>query len=149
MAQGYGPRWLATRACAVIWLLATFYCLPALAASWTVEGRVVGVSDGDTITVLDRGNVQHKIRLSGIDAPEKGQAFGERAKENLSKLVFDRYVEAHCHKKDPLRPPSLQGHARLDRREYRTDQGGDGVVVSGVREGADGGGPRELRGGGR
>ena len=61
---------------------------------------MVGVSDGDTITVLDRAKVQHKIRLAGIDAPEKGQAFGERAKENLSKFVFDRQVEAHCHKKD-------------------------------------------------
>jgi endonuclease YncB( thermonuclease family) len=61
---------------------------------------VVGVSDGDTITILDRAKVQHKIRLSGIDAPEKGQAFGDRAKENLSRLVFDKTVEAHCHKKD-------------------------------------------------
>jgi endonuclease YncB( thermonuclease family) len=72
----------------------------SLAASWIVEGRVVGVSDGDTITLLDRATVQHKIRLSGIDAPENGQAFGERAKENFSKLAFDRQVEAHCHKKD-------------------------------------------------
>ena len=65
-----------------------------------IEGRVVGVSDGDTITVLDRAKVQHKIRLAGIDAPEKGQAFGNASKENLSRLVFDSQVEAHCHKKD-------------------------------------------------
>ena len=39
---------------------------------------MVGVSDGDTITVLNDAKVQHKIRLAGIDAPEKGQAFGER-----------------------------------------------------------------------
>lgn len=70
------------------------------AASWTVEGRVVGISDGDTITVLDRTKVQHKIRLAGIDAPEKGQAFGNASKESLSRLAFDRQVEAHCHKKD-------------------------------------------------
>jgi endonuclease YncB( thermonuclease family) len=37
-----------------------------------VEGRVVGVSDGDTITVLDESKTQHKIRFAGIDAPEKG-----------------------------------------------------------------------------
>jgi hypothetical protein len=36
----------------------------------------------------------------GIDAPEKGQAFGDRAKESLSRLVFDRQIEAHCHKRD-------------------------------------------------
>lgn len=41
-----------------------------------LTGRVVGLSDGDTITVLDAEHVQHKIRLSGIDAPEKAQPLG-------------------------------------------------------------------------
>ena len=50
---------------------------PTFGAEWIVEGRVVGVSDGDTITVLDNSNTQRKIRFAGIDAPEKGQAFGE------------------------------------------------------------------------
>jgi len=53
-------------------------------AEWIVECRVVALSDGDTITILDTAKVQHKIRLAGIDAPEKGQAFGERSKQNLS-----------------------------------------------------------------
>ena len=44
------------------------------------EGRVVGVSDGDTITVLDDAKTQQKIRFAGIDAPEKRQPFGERSK---------------------------------------------------------------------
>ncbi len=44
----------------------------------TITGQVVGVADGDTITVLDADKVQHKIRLAGIDAPEKKQAFGKR-----------------------------------------------------------------------
>jgi endonuclease YncB( thermonuclease family) len=61
---------------------------------------VVAVSDGDTITVLDRAAAQHKIRQGGIDAPEKGQAFGERSKQNLSQLAFDQIVDAHCHKRD-------------------------------------------------
>ena len=73
---------------------------PAFAGPWVVEGRVVGVSDGDTITVLDDAKSQHKIRFAGIDAPEKGQAFGERSKQNLSALVFQKRVEARCHKKD-------------------------------------------------
>ena len=72
----------------------------AQAAEWIVEGRVVGVSDGDTITVLDDAKTQHKIRFAGIDAPEKGQAFGERSKQSLSALVFQKRVEARCHKKD-------------------------------------------------
>jgi endonuclease YncB( thermonuclease family) len=61
---------------------------------------VVGVSDGDTITVLDDAKAQHKVRSAGIDAPEKGQAFGERSKQSLSALVFQKRVEARCHKRD-------------------------------------------------
>ena len=47
----------------------------------SIEGRVVGVADGDTITVLDADKSRHKIRLAGIDAPEKKQAFGQLPKE--------------------------------------------------------------------
>lgn len=54
----------------------------------TIEGRVVAVADGDTVTVLDASKSQHKVRLSGIDAPEKEQAFGQRSKESLSNLLF-------------------------------------------------------------
>jgi endonuclease YncB( thermonuclease family) len=64
-------------------LLATFSTVQAE----VIAGRVVGVSDGDSITVLDTYKVQHKIRLAGIDAPEKAQAFGNRSKESLSDLV--------------------------------------------------------------
>ena len=63
-------------------------------------GRVVGVTDGDTVTVLDTAKAQHKVRLAGIDAPEKGQPFGERSKENLSRLVFGRDVRVDWHKRD-------------------------------------------------
>jgi endonuclease YncB( thermonuclease family) len=61
---------------------------------------VVGISDGDTITVSDETKTQHKIRFAGIDAPEKDQAFGERSKQSLSALVFQKRVDAQCHKKD-------------------------------------------------
>ena len=44
----------------------------------TITGRVVGIADGDTVTVLDAAKVQYQIRLSGIDAPEMAQAFGNR-----------------------------------------------------------------------
>ena len=49
----------------------------------TLEGLVVGVADGDTITVLDQQKNTYKIRLQGIDAPEKKQAFGEKSKQSL------------------------------------------------------------------
>jgi len=42
----------------------------------TITGRVVAVADGDTVTVLDDSNTQHKIRLSGIEAPEKSNHLG-------------------------------------------------------------------------
>lgn len=61
---------------------------------------MVGVSDGDTVTVLDDAKTQHNIRFAGIDAPEKGQAFGEHSKQSLSALVFQKRVEVRCHKKD-------------------------------------------------
>jgi len=66
----------------------------------TLTGRVVGVADGDTITVLDAGKRQHKIRLQGIDAPEKAQPFGQRSKENLSRLVFGKDVRVDWDKRD-------------------------------------------------
>ncbi len=66
----------------------------------TIIGRVVGVADGDTITVLDANKVQHKIRLSGIDAPEKKQPFGNRSKESLSGLAFDKTVDVETSKRD-------------------------------------------------
>lgn len=74
-----------------------------LVSAATIEGRVVGISDGDTITILDAGNRQHKIRLSGIDAPESHQAFGQKSKANLSALVFNRQVVAQCTKTDKYR----------------------------------------------
>ena len=70
------------------------------AISETLQGRVVGVSDGDTVTVLDASKRRHKIRLSGIDAPEKAQPFGQRSKENLSRLVFGRDVNIVWRKRD-------------------------------------------------
>jgi len=69
----------------------------------TITGHVVGVADGDTITVLDADKVQHKIRLAGIDAPEKQQAFGSRSKESLSDLVFDKTVNVETDKRDRYR----------------------------------------------
>ena len=78
--------------------LLLFLSLPVAAA--TLEGRVVGVSDGDTITVLDRESVQHRIRLSAIDAPEKAQPFGNHSKEHLSKWVYNRAVFIEWNKQD-------------------------------------------------
>ena len=63
-------------------------------------GKVVKIADGDTVTVLDRNSVQHRIRLTGIDAPERKQAFGSRSKQSLSKLVFGKIVTVKTKKRD-------------------------------------------------
>lgn len=65
-----------------------------------ITGRVVSVSDGDTITVLDNTNTQHKIRLAGIDAPEKSQAYGSTSKQSLSDLVYGKQVSIDWQKHD-------------------------------------------------
>lgn len=66
----------------------------------TLQGKVVHVADGDTITVLDATNTQHKIRLQGIDAPEKAQAFGQKSKQSLHQLVHSKQVSVEYQKKD-------------------------------------------------
>jgi endonuclease YncB( thermonuclease family) len=65
-----------------------------------IEGKVVSVADGDTVTVLDTGRVLHKIRLSDIDAPERSQAFGRRSREYLASLVAGEQVAVETDKKD-------------------------------------------------
>lgn len=73
------------------------------AFAYEIRGKVVAIADGDTITVLDADYQQHKIRLSGIDAPEKKQAFGQKSKAYLSTLVFSRNVRLDCRKRDKYR----------------------------------------------
>lgn len=65
----------------------------------TLTGTVISIADGDTITVLDANRKQHKIRLGAIDAPEKAQPFGQRSKENLSRLVFNKDVRVEWEKR--------------------------------------------------
>ncbi len=66
----------------------------------TLLGLVVGVADGDTITVLDAERQQHKIRLAGIDAPEKKQPYGQKSKASLSSMVFGKSVTVEWTKRD-------------------------------------------------
>ncbi len=74
--------------------------LGALARADVIRGRVVGVADGDTMTVLDASKTQHRVRLQGIDAPESSQAFGTRSKQHLSELVFNKEVSVEWEKRD-------------------------------------------------
>jgi endonuclease YncB( thermonuclease family) len=69
------------KAAALLACILLFRILSALAADFT--GQVVGVLDGDTIEVLHNNHTE-RIRLNGIDCPEKGQAYGKRAKQAAS-----------------------------------------------------------------
>jgi endonuclease YncB( thermonuclease family) len=86
----------------------------------SLVGKVVGVSDGDTITLLDTNQQQHKIRLTGIDAPEKTQAFGQVSKKSLSDLVFNKRVEILWEKRD--RYQRILGKVVLDGNDICLEQ---------------------------
>ena len=72
----------------------------ALAADLSCPCKVVKITDGDTIYVLDNSQTRHKIRLGGIDAPEKKQAFGKKSTKNLAGLISGVYVRVESDKKD-------------------------------------------------
>jgi len=64
------------------------------------DGTIVGVADGDTVTLLDASRTQHRIRLDGIDAPERTQPYGQRARQSLAELAHGRTAHADCPKVD-------------------------------------------------
>jgi len=66
----------------------------------TITGKVVHIADGNTLTALDGNNVEHKIRLHGIDAPERRQPFGTRAKEALASKVLGAVVRVEVNDVD-------------------------------------------------
>ncbi len=74
--------------------------IAASAPATELVGRVVAVADGDTITILDGDRKQHRVRLDGIDAPERAQPFGDRSRQNLRELAHGRDAVAHCPKVD-------------------------------------------------
>jgi len=81
----------------------------------TLLGKVVGVSDGDTITVLDADKTEHKVRLMGIDAPEKSQDFGNQSKQALSNYIYQREVTVDYKKKDKYQ--RIVGKVILDKQD--------------------------------
>ena len=83
-------------------ILLTVFIAATCLTAWadTLTGRVIAVLDGDTITILDASDQQHKIRLAGIDCPEKSQPFGQVAKQSLSDQLFSRQVSIETNKID-------------------------------------------------
>ena len=91
----------------------------------TLIGRVVAVGDGDTVTVLTGQHRQFKIRLSGIDAPEKKQAFGSYARDKLAQHVAGQSVVIEWSKTD--RYGRILGKVEID---------GEDINLTQVREGS-------------
>lgn len=94
-----------------------------LTAGSRLAGRVVGVTDGDTVKVLAQGE-ELKIRMIGIDAPEKAQPFGKVAKQALSDRIFGREVEVQ-----------VKGRDRYGRVLGKLLIGGTDVNLAQIRDG--------------
>lgn len=71
-----------------------FLLFPISLLAQTIIGKVVGISDGDTLTILDNSKQTYKIRLAQIDAPEKKQDFGMASKSSLSYICFGKEAKA-------------------------------------------------------
>lgn len=80
--------------------LLIFLSFILLSSSEIITGKVVKVSDGDTITILTEKNEQVRIRFSGVDCPEKSQEFGQKAKEFTANLCAGKQVKVISQSKD-------------------------------------------------
>lgn len=107
-------------------LAATLLLLMGLASAQPMIGRVVGIADGDTVTTLLPERVQVKVHLAGIDAPEKRQPFGQKAKERLSTLVFDKTVTVIGVKRDRYR--RLIAKLQVDGRDANLEMVSSGLA---------------------
>jgi endonuclease YncB( thermonuclease family) len=88
--------------------------------------KVVKVTDGDTVHVLDRSTERHKIRLSGIDAPEKSQAFGNKSTNNLASYIAGKSIEVEYDKRD--RYGRIVGKLLLNGQDINLQQVKDGFA---------------------
>ena len=79
-------------------LISLFLFSPALAD--TLQGKVVKIADGDTVTIVDNQGLKHRIRLAGIDAPEKDQPYGDVSTQGLNNLVSGGIVTIEYEKRD-------------------------------------------------
>lgn len=64
----------------------------ATSVAQTLTGRVVGITDGDTFTLLTSDSKELKIRVADIDAPERSQPYRDRSRQALSGLIFKKYI---------------------------------------------------------
>jgi endonuclease YncB( thermonuclease family) len=109
--------------------------LATLALLLGLAGTVVGVHDGDTITVLDPSRQQTRVRVEGIDCPELHQAFGRRAKQFSSDMVFGKQVTVQGTKRDQY--GRLIGRVIVDGRDLSLELLRAGMAWHFVRYSSD------------
>ena len=83
-----------------LFFIVLFFPTLAVSGYLNCPCKVVKVTDGDTVNVLDQTKTLHKIRLQGIDAPERKQAFGRKSTQNLASYVAGEYIEVEYEKRD-------------------------------------------------
>ncbi len=106
--------------------------LSLAAAADTLTGKVIKITDGDTLYVLDANYQQHKIRLAGIDAPERKQAYGLASRKHLASIVAGKQVTVEYQKRD--RYGRIVGKVLLY-AVYHTDIDGIDVCLEQVKAG--------------
>jgi len=106
-------RGLAVTTTLLLWVLAA-----TAAAADRLEGKVVGIADGDTLTLLV-GTTQHRIRLAEIDAPEAGQDWSSRSRQALAAKVLHEHVTIVI--TDTDRYGRLVGHVLLGERDINRE----------------------------
>jgi endonuclease YncB( thermonuclease family) len=84
----------------IVKLIVIAIIIPSAALADIISGEVIKISDGDTLTMLTDANIQLKVRLTEIDAPEKKQAFGNVSKQALSSLCFRKKAIVNTTVKD-------------------------------------------------
>ncbi len=93
---------------------------PSISLADLFSGKVISIADGDTITLLDSAEKQHKIRLLGIDAPEKNQPFGSQSKQSLAEMVFSKTVVIDFNKRDKYK--RIVGKVLLEGNDINLEQ---------------------------
>ena len=95
-------------------------------ASFELRGKIIHISDGDTVHLLTSKNEKIKIRLNDIDAPEAKQAFGNKSKENIKKFIYQKDVIVEYKKKDQYK--RVLGTIYYQNRDINLQQVKDGYA---------------------
>ena len=105
-------------------IICLFFSIYSNAAE--LKGKVIHISDWDTIHLLTTNKVKYKIRLDEIDAPENSQAFGNKSKENLKKYIYNKDVVVNYSSRDQY--DRVLGTIYLNKQDINLQQIKDGYA---------------------